>query len=184
MPKKGEIGRIGQFRYSGIIYEEYLPELLGKKGVEVYKEMSDNDDTIGAILFVIEMLMRQCTFTIESGGDTAKDKEAAEFVKSCMNDMQSSWGDTISEIVSFLTYGWSYHEIVYKRRMGKTKDKRTKTKKSEKKRCKFSKRLFPKVLLSFIINISFLFFVIRPFNYSIMYRQSQVEVPIFHLIFT
>lgn len=128
MPKKGEIGRIGQFRYSGIIYEEYLTELLGKKGVEVYKEMSDNDDTIGAILFVIEMLMRQCSFTVEPGGDTAKDKEAAEFVESCMNDMQNSWGDTISEIVSFLTYGWSYHEIVYKRRMGKTKDRRTSSK--------------------------------------------------------
>lgn len=119
---RSEIGRIGQYRYGGIIYEEYLRELQGTKGVEVYKEMADNDETIGAILFVVEMLMRQCSFNVEPGGDTAKDKEAAEFVESCMNDMQSSWQDTVSEIVSFLTYGWSYHEIVYKRRMGKTRD--------------------------------------------------------------
>ncbi|MBR5193072.1 MAG: hypothetical protein IKW37_01440 [Bacteroidaceae bacterium] len=128
MPRKGEIGRIGQNRYSGILMEEFLPELQGIKGVEVYREMSDNDETVGAILFVIEMLMRQCTFSVEPGGKTEKDKEAAEFVESCMNDMQLSWTDTISEIVSFLTYGWSYHEIVYKRRMGKTKDRRTSSK--------------------------------------------------------
>ena len=35
-----------------------------------------------------------------------------------MDDMQSTWTDTVSEILSFLTYGWSYHEIVYKRRSG------------------------------------------------------------------
>ena len=128
MPRKGEIGRIGQNRYSGILMEEFLPELQGIKGVEVYREMSDNDETVGAILFVIEMLMRQCTFSVEPGGKTEKDKEAAEFVESCMNDMQLSWTDTLSEIVSFLTYGWSYHEIVYKRRMGKTKDRRTSSK--------------------------------------------------------
>lgn len=128
MPRKGEIGRIGQHRYSGILMEEFLPELQGIKGVEVYREMSDNDETVGAILFVIEMLMRQCTFSVEPGGNTEKDKEAAKFVESCMNDMQLSWTDTISEIVSFLTYGWSYHEIVYKRRMGKTKDRRTSSK--------------------------------------------------------
>lgn len=128
MPKNGEIGRIGQFRYGGIIYEEYLSELQGKKGVEVFKEMADNDEMIGAILFVVEMLMRQCTFNVEPGGKTAKDKEAAEFVEQCMNDMQNSWQDTIAEIVSFLTYGWSYHEIVYKRRMGKTRDPKTNSK--------------------------------------------------------
>lgn len=125
---RAEIGRIGQNRYGGIIYEEYLKELQGRKGVEIYKEMADNDDTIGAILFVIEMLMRQCTFAVEPGGKTAKDKEAAEFVEQCMGDMQNSWANTISEIVSFLTYGWSYHEIVYKRRMGKTRDPKTTSK--------------------------------------------------------
>ena len=126
-----EIGRIGQRRYGGTLYEEFLPELRGKRGVEVYREMSENDDIVGAILFAIEMLVRQCDWNVEPGGDTAKDKEAAEFVETCMNDMQDTWIDTISEILSFLTYGWSFHEIVYKRRMGKTKDQRTKSKYSD-----------------------------------------------------
>lgn len=123
-----EIGRVGQRRYGGIFYEEFLSELRGRKGAEVFTEMSNNDETIGAILFSIEMLVRQASWTVEPGGSTAKDREAAEFVKSCMDDMQQTWIDTISEILSFLTYGWSFHEIVYKRRMGRTKDNRTSSK--------------------------------------------------------
>lgn len=123
-----EVGRVGQRRYGGIFYEEFLSELRGRKGAEVFTEMSNNDETIGAILFAIEMLVRQASWSVEPGGSTAKDREAAEFVKSCMDDMQQTWIDTISEILSFLTYGWSFHEIVYKRRMGRTKDNRTSSK--------------------------------------------------------
>lgn len=126
-----EIGRIGQRRYGGTIYEEFLHELRGRRGIEVYREMSENDDVVGAILFAIEMLVRQTDWNIEPGGDSAKDIEAAEFVESCMDDMQETWIDTISEILSFLTYGWSYHEIVYKRRMGNTRDPRTRSKYSD-----------------------------------------------------
>lgn len=123
-----EIGRVGQRRYGGIFYEEFLSELRGRKGAEVFTEMSNNDETIGAILFAIEMLVRQASWNVEPGGSTAKDREAAEFVKSCIDDMKQTWIDTISEILSFLTYGWSFHEIVYKRRMGRTKDNRTSSK--------------------------------------------------------
>lgn len=120
-----EMGRIGQLRFynpgsSSIFFEEFLPELRGYRGVQAYQEMADNDATVGAILYAIEMLMRQCEFHIEPAGDTEKDKEAAEFVESCMDDMERTWADTLSEILSFMTYGWSYHEIVYKRRVGRT----------------------------------------------------------------
>lgn len=126
-----EIGRIGQKRYGGTFYEEFLPELRGSKGAEVYREMADNDDTVGAILFAIKMLIRHTQWNVEPGGDTPKDKEAAEFVEQCMEDMQMTWTDTISEILSFLPYGWSFHEIVYKRRMGKTRSPKTKSKYSD-----------------------------------------------------
>ena len=118
-----EIGRVGQYRYGSMgisnqFMEEFLPELRGIKGVQAYTEMADNDATVGAILFAIEMLMRNVDFKIEPSGNSDKDKEAAEFVESCMDDMERTWSDTLSEILSFLIYGWSYHEIVYKRRAG------------------------------------------------------------------
>lgn len=131
-----EIGRIGQYRYyspgsPSIFFEEFLPELRGNRGVQAYQEMANNDATVGAILYAIEMLMRQCEFHIEPASDSAKDKEAAEFVESCMDDMDRTWADTLSEILSFLTYGWSYHEIVYKRRVGRTSSPITNSKYSD-----------------------------------------------------
>lgn len=128
MPSMKEYGSIGQRRYAGIFSEEFLRELQGRRGIEVYREMSDNDEVCGAIVYAIETLIRQSTWNIQPGGGSAKDKECAEFVESCMADMQDTWTDTISEILSFLVYGWSYHEIVYKRRIGSSRDPRMNSK--------------------------------------------------------
>ena len=117
-----EIGRIGQKRWGGQFREEFLRELQGQRGIEVYREMSENDDVIGAVIFAIEMLIRQAPWYVSPGGSEEIDKEAAEFIDGCRDDMQSTWTDTVSEILSFLTFGWSVHEIVYKRRMGRNKN--------------------------------------------------------------
>lgn len=118
-----EHGRIGQDRFQGFISEEFLKELQGKKGIKVYREMSENDATIGAILFTIKMLIRQVEWTVQPGGTSKQDKEAADFITECLDDMiGNTWTDTISEILSFLVYGWSVHELVYKRRLGRNKD--------------------------------------------------------------
>lgn len=119
-----EYGSIGQRRYAGVFSEEFLKELQGKRGIEVYREMAENDDICSSILYAVETLIRQSKWSVQPRGDSAKDKECAEFVESCMNDMQETWTDTISEILSFLTFGWSYHEIVYKRRNGNSRDPR------------------------------------------------------------
>lgn len=128
-----EIGRIGQMRsvnagYGSVFMEEFLRELQGARGIQTYTEMANNDSTIGAIMYAIEMLMRQAEIHIEPQGDTKQDEECAEFIESCLDDMEKTWDGTFSEILSFLTYGWSYHEIVYKRRMGKTKNIKTNSK--------------------------------------------------------
>ena len=123
-----ELGRLGQKRYGGFFFEEFLKELQGRKGIAVYKEMSENDDIAGAILYAIEMLIRQASWNVQPRGTTPADEEARDFVLSCMDDMSDTWSDTISEILSFLTYGWSAHEIVYKRRCGKRKDPRLRSK--------------------------------------------------------
>lgn len=124
MAKKfDELGRIGQNRSAGQFMEEFLPELRGRRGIQTYKEMAENDDIIGSILFAIEMLIKSCEWSAVSAGNSDADKRAAEFIEQCMNDMSDTWIDTISEILSFLTYGWSLHEIVYKRRLGRSRDK-------------------------------------------------------------
>lgn len=124
-----EFGRIGQKRVGGFYSEEFLKELKGRKGMEVYKEMTSNDEVIGAIDTVIELIIRQVTWDVEAGGKkTQVDQKAAEFVKSCLDDMQKTWTDTIAEILSFIDYGWSFHEIVYKFRRGVQVDRRYRSK--------------------------------------------------------
>lgn len=131
MDNMKELGRIGQKRYAGFFQEEFLKELRGAKGIEAYREMSENDETVGACLYAIETILKQATWDIKPASNTAKDRECADFVKSCLDDMQDSWIDTISEILSFLSFGWTYHEIVYKRRGGSSKDKRMASKHSD-----------------------------------------------------
>ena len=118
-----EYGRIGQKKYAGVFTEEYEVALQGQRGIEIYKEMSESDSVIGSMMFAVEMLLRQAAWDIQPGGKTKADKDCAEFVKSCMGDMEDTWQDTISEIMSFITFGWSFHEINYKRRMGNQKDR-------------------------------------------------------------
>jgi len=53
--------------------------------------------------------------------------DRAEFVATCMNDMSHTWQDTLSSILSMLTFGFSYNEIIYKRRNGPGKDPTTRS---------------------------------------------------------
>lgn len=113
-----EHGKQGLNHWSGVLSEEFLRELSGIRGVRAYREMADNDDMIGASLFAIEMLIRQVSWNVEPSGNSPKDEECGNFILSCMQDLEIPWTDFISEVLSFLTYGWSWHEIVYKRRQG------------------------------------------------------------------
>jgi len=123
-----ESGRTGLNRYGGFIYEEYHKDLKGTKGVKVYKEMRDNEPVVGAILYAIKMLIRQASWRVEPAGNTSQDHEAADFLESCLYDMSTSWHNIITEILSMLVFGWSWHEIVFKRRMGDSRDPSKKSK--------------------------------------------------------
>lgn len=117
-----EIGASGLQRFSGFVYEEFLKELTGWKGCAVFKEMRANDATVSAIMYAIHMLVRQVSWSVEPASSQPFDIEAKDFVDTCMNDMSYTWTDTVDEILSFLTYGFSVHEIVYKRRCGDSLD--------------------------------------------------------------
>lgn len=113
-----ELGTTGLKQFSGMIDEEFLPQLKGRKAIQVWKEMRDNDPTVGATLFALEMLMRQVSWRVEASDDSEQAQERAEFVDSNFNDMSDTWPDTLSSIFTFLPFGFSLHEEVYKRRLG------------------------------------------------------------------
>ena len=113
-----ELGSTGLRRYGPAIYEEFLPELRWPRAGKIYQEMSDNDPVIGSILYLAEMLIRGASWDVKAASQKPEDVAAAEFLKSCMDDMEMSWANVISEILSMLTYGFSFHEVIYKVRRG------------------------------------------------------------------
>jgi hypothetical protein len=113
-----ELGVTGLKRVSGYIDEEFLPALRGRKAVRVYREMASNDSMVGALLFSIDKLLREVEWKVLPADSGTDGDEAQEFLESCMEDMSHSWDDLIGEILSMITFGWSWHEIVYKKRVG------------------------------------------------------------------
>ena len=118
-----ELGSSGLARTSGFIYDEFIAELRGIRGARLYREMADNDPVVGAMLYAIEKLILAIKWEVRpyQDGDkpiTKKDKDNAKFVEECMYDMSESWSAMVSQILSFLVYGYAWNEIVYKKRVG------------------------------------------------------------------
>ena len=112
-----ELGTTGLRRSGGFVIDEYINSLRGSRGHRTYREMAENDPVIGSILFAIEKILLRLEWRIDAGGDEEIDEEIREFIEECLNDMSDSWDQTLQQILSMLVHGWSYHEIVYKRRV-------------------------------------------------------------------
>jgi len=82
--------------------------------------MSDNSAPIGALHFAMEMLIRQVSWTVAPGRDDDEGHDAAKFIFECIHDMEQPWEDTLADILTFIDYGWSLFEQVFKRRDGKS----------------------------------------------------------------
>ena len=130
-----ELGSTGLRRSGGTVYEEFLPTLRGMRGARVYREMQDNDPVIGSILYAIEKVICRLEWRIDpfmdktvDGDTTPKDTEVAQFFQECLEDMSESWDVTLSSILSMLTFGYAYNEIVYKMRGGDSQDPKRKSK--------------------------------------------------------
>jgi len=134
-PDLQEIGATGLRRSGGTIFEEFLVNLRGIRGFKIYREMADNDPTIGSMLYAIEKVITRLEWRVDPFSDDSvdgevkpKDKENAAFIESCLHDMSDSWDSALSQILSMLVFGFSYHEIVYKVRGGDVKDPTKKSK--------------------------------------------------------
>ena len=113
-----EIGRAGLRAWSGRIVEEFLPELQGRRAVAVYREMAANDPVVGAVLFAVEMTLRGVPWSVEPAADHGAARDAAHFLDGVRDDMSHAFEDFLAEVLTMLVHGWSWFEIVWKRRLG------------------------------------------------------------------
>lgn len=98
--------------------DEFIHKLSGRKAIETYREMRDNDSTIGAVMYATEQTLRDVSLKVKPADDSPEALREAEFVESILDDMEHTMDDHISEALSFLSYGFSWFEVVYKRRVG------------------------------------------------------------------
>ena len=124
-----EVGSSGLRQNQGVVNDDFLRQLQGKQAFANFREMADNDAVVGGMLQAIEMVIRSVDWSVEpSDPNNEQAVNEAAFVSTCINDMTQSWDDTLAAILTFLVYGFSYHEIVYKYRNGYTDDASTRSK--------------------------------------------------------
>lgn len=116
-----DYGISGLTRFGAVsrVYEEFLRELQGPQGMKNFREMRDNSPIAGAILFAAEHLMRRVTFKIEPKDSSKEATEIAEFIRGVIfDDMDLTWPDQLSEILTMLPFGFAPLEMRLKRRVG------------------------------------------------------------------
>lgn len=106
---------------------ERLDAIRGDRWYETVREMTEQDPTVGAVLYAVEMIMRTVSWRVEAADESPAALEWAEFLESCIDDVDGTWADFIAEVLSFVPYGYALFEIVYKRRLGHTDDPRTRS---------------------------------------------------------
>lgn len=127
-----EIGISGVARYGAVsrVYEEFLRELQGPQGMRLYREALDNDPVLGAVFFAIQYLSRNVTFRIEAAQpnaniDAQRADGVAERVRGALfDDLDASWPDMLSEILSMAPFGWAFFEMTFKKCRGQSQPDR------------------------------------------------------------
>jgi len=116
---KIELGVYGRNTYTGDIRaDEFLQELRGKKAVQKYREMRDNNAIVGSVMYAVEQTLRDVRIDVVPADKSEAAQKEADFLKSVLEDMEHSLDDHVSEAISYLSYGFSWFEVVYKRRAG------------------------------------------------------------------
>lgn len=113
-----ETGAEGLNSFYGHISEAYIKKLQWPEAYDTYDEMRRRDPTLRSILNAIKLLARQAEWAAEGATDQGGDQEAADFLDSNLVDMSHTIEDFIDDVFTFLPFGWSDFEIVYKRRTG------------------------------------------------------------------
>lgn len=113
---KTEIGGAGVNMYGGQVYESRLRNLRGAKRNVIIRDMAETDGIVKGCISAFKLLAKAAERTVNPGGDSAADEEAAEFIDECLTDMEITWEDTLSSAFSFLEFGFAPLEVVYKQR--------------------------------------------------------------------
>ena len=52
--------------------DEFLREIKGRDAVKKFREMRDNDSTIGAVMYAVEQMLRDVDINVKAANDSAE----------------------------------------------------------------------------------------------------------------
>jgi len=123
MAELKEIGQVGIRINNGIVADEYVPELKGRRAVDTYRRMRDTETCIEATLSAINLSIKSAIYDVKPSDDSSTAYEYAELVEGMLfEDMEHTWQETLDDLVTCLQFGWAVVEAVPKVRQGDNKD--------------------------------------------------------------
>jgi SPP1 gp7 family putative phage head morphogenesis protein len=92
---------------------EYLTDLQGKSGSNVYDQMRKSDTNVKMVLRVCKYPIVACSWRITNDGDEKLDDITAVANAYFMEQMKQSWQGLLFNILTMLEFGFSVFEIVW-----------------------------------------------------------------------
>jgi hypothetical protein len=120
-----ESGYPGLRMYHGYVSEDFIQDLRGKRGIEVYEQMRKNDAVVGSMLRASYQLIHNAGIFVDPSAKNPDDPQsqlAADIVRTSLFDMKNTWADILSEILTMLPFGWAYCAVWLKKREGYKRD--------------------------------------------------------------
>jgi hypothetical protein len=119
----GEVGFTGLRTVWGKVIDDPQRAFHSVNFIRTCREMM-NDAVIASAINTYRMLLSRVTWNVVPPMDaTDEEKARAKFIESCKDDMENSWASFISDVITYLPYGFSVQEKVYRRRLKKNGSK-------------------------------------------------------------
>lgn len=113
---KKEQGATGTDIQSGFFNEEYLTKLQGQEGAVEFDKMRRNDTQIKMVLSMFKNPIKSALWNVQPASDDESDIKYAEFVEwQLFHDLKKTWREYLHEFLSFLDFGYSIFEKVWKK---------------------------------------------------------------------
>ena len=109
----GETGLRGANPREGWLYQEFLAKLRGRQGIKIYREMTENDPLIGAVLNAFHMLIQSLSWTLTASEESQQGMAVKQaFEEALFRSAEHPWGSVVEEALEMLSYGFALQEIV------------------------------------------------------------------------
>jgi len=119
----GESGFVGLRTVWGKVIDDPQRAFHHPNFYRTVREMM-NDAVIASAFNTYRMLLSRVKWSVHPPeGATEQDKQRAKFVQSCMDDMEHSWAAFLSDVITYLPFGFAVEEKVYRRRLRKNGSK-------------------------------------------------------------